>query len=263
MAALQLTRDQLNKFCQGDQDMIRKFEQAFLGIEQIPTLEDGVDNNTLAISTLSDLVRPITINLVEPLSAQIAANTTYTLTAGEATEGMKTIFIPSAFLVASAGGPFTLTISTGLGTDSLVHISANGDTITSGDLMFDIHIDDSGNIATKSWEISGSNANGKYRKAHTGEMRQRGTTSVTTDTAFAPSFYKAVAVTVILPCPFNTIDTINATTNAGGASVGSTYISQQGGAPAPSVTQFAVGVWNSMNATAYGIYWTADGRWRA
>lgn len=146
MASIQLTRDQLNKFCQGDQDMIRKFELAFIGIEQIPGLEDGVDDNTLAISTLSDLVRPITINPIQPLSAQISANTTYTLTAAQATEGMKTILIPAAYLVASAGGPFTLTITTGAGTTETVTISAAGSTIISGDLMFNIQVDAGGNV---------------------------------------------------------------------------------------------------------------------
>jgi len=144
------TRDQLKRWCsdsQGtDEDLLRKIEQVFFGVEQIPGLEDGVDNNTLAISTLSDLVRPITIDPIQPLSAQISSNTTYTLTGGEATEGMKTVLIPSAYLVASAGGPFTLTITTGLGTTETVTISAAGSTIVSGDLIFNIQVDASGNV---------------------------------------------------------------------------------------------------------------------
>lgn len=167
---LRLNRDQLNKFCQGDQDMIRKFEQSFLGIEQIPALEDGVDGNTLAISTLSDLVRPITINLIEPLSAQVSANTTYTLSGGEATEGMKTIFIPDSFLTASAAGPFTLTITTGSGDTVLVPISPSTNTISSGNLMFDIHVDAAGNVSGKSWEIRGLLGSALYTQSHTGAM---------------------------------------------------------------------------------------------
>lgn len=169
--SLTLTRDQLAVICHNDQQAIRTLELTLLGINQLPDLEDGIDDNTLAISTLSDLVRPITINLIEPLPAPVGADTTYTLTGGEATEGMKTVVIPAASLVATAAGPFTLTITTGLGTDALVPITVSTNSITSGALMFDIHIDSVGNITSKYWEISGTGALSSYLQKSTGDMQ--------------------------------------------------------------------------------------------
>src|SRR6185295_17969679 len=104
MASILPTRDQLAALCTDnkgklDEDLLRKLEQVFFGVEDLPNLQDGIDNNTLSIATLSDLVRPITVDLIQPLSGTVASNTTYTLTAAQATEGMKTIFIPSAYLV--------------------------------------------------------------------------------------------------------------------------------------------------------------------
>jgi hypothetical protein len=253
---LQLNRDQLQVLCSDskgvvDFDMVRKFEQAFIGIEQIPSLEDGQDDNTLAISTLSDLVRPITINLIQPLPAPVSSNTTYTLIGGEATEGMKTIFIPSASLIASAGGPFTLTISTGIGTVCLVPISANGDTITSGDLMFDIHIDSAQNIAAKAWDITGSNSNGFYQKKNSGYMEQWG--------QIAGMLVADGTAPVVFPTTFSSAPIIwtGHTISATSASVSSTtsIISSSISVTGCTLAQDSFGT-NAINET-----WLAKGRW--
>jgi len=168
------TRDQLKRWVTDnegtDEDLLRKIEQVFFGVEDLPNLQDGIDNNTLTINTLSDLVRPITIDLVEPLPSPVGGDTTYTLTGGEATEGMKTILIPAASLVATAAGPFTLIITTGSGSTVLVPITVSTNTITSGDLMFDIHIDSSGNVVGKSWEVTGNDGSATYSQSSSGIM---------------------------------------------------------------------------------------------
>src|SRR6185369_4403263 len=181
------TRDQLKRWCTDndgtDEDLLRKIEQVFFGVDDIPALQDGVDDNTLSIATLSDLVRPITVDLIRPLSSTVASNTTYNLTPAQSTEGMKTIFIPSAFLIAAAGGPFTLTITTGAGTTAIVAIAASSDAINSGDLMFDVHVDATGNVVAKDWSFIGSNSNGTYEIRSDGLSQQFGKT--TNDTASA------------------------------------------------------------------------------
>jgi hypothetical protein len=77
--------------------------------------------------------------------------------------------------VASAGGPFVLTFTTNKTntTNVIIPISPFGDTITSGNLLFDIYVDNLGNVTSKYWEISGYNANGTYVKCSNGTMLMR------------------------------------------------------------------------------------------
>ena len=109
-------------------------------------------------------------NTVVPLSAAISGNTTYNTIPN--VQGLYTVWIPVAYLKASAGGPFTLTLSTGVAGKSsvTVPIAASGDTITSTDLLFDVYVDGAGNLSSKAWEISGSNANGSWIKFDDGTM---------------------------------------------------------------------------------------------
>jgi hypothetical protein len=54
-----------------------------------------------------------------------------------------------------------------------VPIATSGDTITSGDLIFDIYVDDTGNVTSKDWDVSGSNSNGAYKLSSTGDAFER------------------------------------------------------------------------------------------
>ena len=82
------------------------------------------------------------------------------------------ILVPAATLKASAGGPFSVTLTTGVSGKSniIIPISPSADTISSGNLLFDINIDSAGNISSKAWSIAGSNSNGSYVKFADGTM---------------------------------------------------------------------------------------------
>jgi len=109
---------------------------------------------------------------IQPLTNPITTNTTYTIPSNVKSA---TILIPATLLKAGTGGPWLLTITAGLGgTNIIVPISASGDTISSDDLLFDISVDVSGNVSSKAWTISGSNANGTYVKSSDGTMEQTG-----------------------------------------------------------------------------------------
>jgi hypothetical protein len=72
----------------------------------------------------------------------------------------------------SSGSAYNITIQSSKGGTStvIVPIAASGDTITSGDLLFDIYIDTNGNITNKSFTVSGSNASGSWVKFADGTM---------------------------------------------------------------------------------------------
>jgi hypothetical protein len=74
-------------------------------------------------------------------------------------------------MVAASGGPYNLTISSGLGGSSIiVPIIKAGDTLLSGNLFFNIYVDGSGNVTSDSFIINASNANGIYEIFSDGTM---------------------------------------------------------------------------------------------
>ena len=122
-------------------------------------------------------------NIINPLPARPSGNVTYAV---PSTSGIYQIYIPSSYLVATSGGPFTLTLNTSKNAASVVvPIGASVNTISSGNLFFNIYVDASGNVTSDAWEISGSNSNGSYEQRSNGEMicRQSVTMAANTDTA--------------------------------------------------------------------------------
>jgi hypothetical protein len=127
------------------------------------------------ITALEDLVASVNSDPTEAVSSPVSGNTTYTISN---VIGFQSILIRKANLVASAGGPFTLTITTGSGDVVYVPIAAFGDTILSGDLLFDVYVDSSGNVISKDWVISGSNTNGAYDLVMNGLCMEKGVSAV-------------------------------------------------------------------------------------
>src|ERR1041385_2490382 len=164
---LSLNRDQLKLIAgTNDQNVIRTLE-LLLG------LGGDVGTNSLNIVQINALLQPMTITPITPLTSQMSGNTTYTIP--DTSQGVRLVIIPSALLVASSGGPWTLTITTGSGTSILVPISAAGDIIDNGmDLIFDLYIDASKNLSSKGWSISAHNALGYYIQAYNGDLTQYG-----------------------------------------------------------------------------------------
>lgn len=99
--------------------------------------------------------------VIFPLKAQPSGNVTYTI---PNVPGILTLYIPARFLIPTAGGPFSLTITTGSGSVVTVPIAASTDTIISGDLLFNVQIDDIGNVISNNWWVSGSDSIGPYLK---------------------------------------------------------------------------------------------------
>ena len=98
---------------------------------------------------------------LQPLTSAISGNFTYS---APSTSGFYSVYVPSAYLVAASGGPYTLTIQSGStpGSTVKVPISAFGNTIASGNLLFDIYVDSNSNVTAKDFQVSGSNSNGSF-----------------------------------------------------------------------------------------------------
>jgi hypothetical protein len=140
---------------------------------------------------------------IEPLSSAISANTTYYL---PATYPAKyTIYIPSDYLIAASGGPYTLTIKTPkFGSSIYVPIIKNGDTLLSGSLQFDVYVDASGNVSSESWNIAASNGLGVYEKYADRRMHASGVTAaLITSSAIGNIYY--IGAGVIFPSAFTTV----------------------------------------------------------
>jgi len=139
------------------------------------------------------------------LGGSIGANRTVTLYLDANNNGNKkyTVVVPAATLVASSGGPFTVTITTGIAgkTTVAVPICKNGDALLSGGLQFDIFVDSVGNVTYGEWEISGSNSNGSYVKFDDGTMICRvalGAVSMASGTTYTWTFPAAFVSTTDL-----------------------------------------------------------------
>lgn len=130
----------------------------------------GMTPDAYATELGSDIFGGTVGGVTQPLSSAISANTSYTLPNAP---GLVSIYIPVAYLKASSGGPFTLTLTTGVSgkTNVVVPISPSGDTISSGYLLFDVYVDSVGNVVSKAWDIVGVNTNGQYSKFAGGAMQ--------------------------------------------------------------------------------------------
>jgi hypothetical protein len=83
------------------------------------------------------------------VSGTASANRTITLYT-DSNNGHKKyqVYIPATCLVASSGGPYTLTITTGSGNSVYIPIAAQGSLILSSSLLFNIYVDSSGNVTS-------------------------------------------------------------------------------------------------------------------
>jgi hypothetical protein len=170
------------------------------------------------------------------------------------------IEIPESSLMASSGGPFVLTLSTGVsGAKTIqVPIAASGDTILSGPLLFDITVDASGNVKSKAWEVSGSNPNGNYRLGSDGEASQRGTStqSFATNTV-SGAIFSGVSGAVSLPRVF--VDTAYKATVTNTSAI--ICVTTSAGITTGSFT-FNTWFSTSVSASSRPYDWIAFGRWR-
>ena len=140
------------------------------------TLESSSDEQSVnsAITYIYDAINKSTqisfAGVIQPLTSPLTAN--YLYNSIPKTSGTYKIYIPAAYLVAASGGPYNLTLTAGASgaTNYIISISPQGDTILSGDLLFDIYVSSSGNIAGYSWSVSGSNSNGTYIKFGDGTL---------------------------------------------------------------------------------------------
>jgi len=193
--------------------------------------------------------------LLNAITKAASGNVTYSL---PKTPGFYTIFIPSAYLTAQTGGPYLLTLTTNLSARSVVTvpIGASTDTILSGDLLFDIYVDSSGNVISKDWTISGSNANGTYIKYMTGGMEQFNLTSpFASSTASGSLFFGTVSVT--FPTVFIAIPAVSSTAQSN--SLGLVWSGFSSTITASGFSLFKIA---DVNGDTGYCSWHAIGRWK-
>lgn len=131
---------------------------------------DLLDKINTSYSELSAAVSSV-IQILFPLPSPPSNDISFTV---PSQPGLYTIYIPAANLVAGSIGQWTLTLTTGKGSPVSIPISSSGDSILSGNLVFDIYVDSDGNISSKDWSIRASNSFGQYNLRSDGSLRQFG-----------------------------------------------------------------------------------------
>ena len=250
---LMLSRAQLSAFL-ADPDAIRAFERLFAAGDRI----EGI--NPLWFAPLG-LAYPL---IIEPLAAAPSGNVVYnTIPQGA---GMYSIKIPVASLKASAGGPFTLTISTGVvgKTTVVVPIAKSTDTIDSGPLLFDVEVDAVGNLTSKGWTpLSGHNSDGSYVMFANGTLIQNVIKAAANITfgALGPLWVSSVIMT--FPVPFAFIDYLMPLPSPIYAGANGLWSGQDAFSNA-TVSAVKYYIWSPTNVgtISVGLMGSAIGRWR-
>jgi hypothetical protein len=129
--------------------------------------QDQAEVTKLSDDLVSQINNTSTSTIFKPLSGVQNGDSIYTLPLGLA---WYKCYIPSAYLVSTDSSGHALTIRTSANGSKVVKVplAPSGDTILSGNLFFDVLIDDAGNVTAGAFEISASNAYGNYTKKPTG-----------------------------------------------------------------------------------------------
>jgi hypothetical protein len=196
---------------------------------------------------------------LQPLTSTLSGNFTYS---APSTSGFYSVYIPVSYLVASSGGPYTLTIQSGStpGSTVKVPISAFGNTIASGNLLFDIYVDSNSNVTAKDFQISGSNTNGTYVQQADGTMICMFTNSVASTITGGPSgglYYTTPSVTLTFPVPFIAVPVVSPSVKRG-ASTALTFGEVDMGTTINTVPMVVL---STSNAGSAYLAYVAFGRW--
>jgi hypothetical protein len=91
-----------------------------------------------------------------------------------------------------------------------VPIIKNGDTLLSGNLLFNIYVDSSGNVTSDAWKIAASNSKGAYALSSSGELTCDYTdgASYTTASSFGTIYYYNTALTYNFPIYFYSVHSV-------------------------------------------------------
>ena len=188
------------------------------------------------------------------ISGSINANRTVNLYYNSGTQnGVKryTVILAS---VASSGGPYTVTLTTGTGATVVVPIAASGDTVYSNPLVFMLYVDSSGNVIDGPWKISGGNTNGSYIMFDDGTMEEWGSF-----TSAAISEYRT------FPMPFIANPTsvqFEAPYPNGASYLRQADLSSNGGTMLSPTTMYVITASNGSGTSGVFYYWHAIGRWK-
>lgn len=190
------------------------------------------------------------------LAGSLASNASFVLPSVASIYKMS---IPTSLLVASSGGPFVLTLTTGKsGTSSVyVPIAANGDTLQSPSLLFNIYVDSAGNVASDSFSVDGSNSNGSWIKYSDGTMICTGYFSASLGTVNWGPYYASYGGNLNFPAAF--ISTPRAFTSFGGSS-SNTYSTFVAGLSSTYINVYVLKFYSATATTQYS--YIAIGRWR-
>lgn len=189
------------------------------------------------------------------LAGSLASNASFVLPSVASIYKMS---IPTSLLVASSGGPFVLTLTTGKsGTSSVyVPIAANGDTLQSPSLLFNIYVDSAGNVASDAFSVDGSNSNGNWIKCSDGTMECNYVTALLTCNTGSSLPWLILSPTYNFPAQFISNPVVNTTPKY------VTYLSwaQPGTVLTPS--SYNVYFYATGSSGSGYVHITAIGRWR-
>ena len=232
---LKLNRQQLTSFLGNNEQLIKTFEALF----------DQVNAADLP---------------VQPLTAQISANTTYILPFTSA--GIQSIYIPAAYLVAASGGPYTLTIQAGSGTVVTVPISAAGTTVPQA-LAFNVYCDGAGNLVTVDMPLYTTSASGSAVRFSDGTMIQWGGSGpYSLNNAVGTTNYASAGIGGTFPIAFVGSAPIFTPDSSGPANYWS-WAANNGVVSLSGFTgQILVAPYASAGAATAYLNWFAVGRWK-
>lgn len=190
--------------------------------------------------------------VITPLTAQISSNVLYTVPSNA---GIYDIYIPVAFMKASSGGPYIVTLTTGTANSTTVvlPIAKSGDTLLSGALFLPIYVDAAGNVTSGDWSVSGSNSNGTWVKYANGIINQYGSDIKNDGLTTVQLFTFPVTFAI-------TLDSIEVQQYGGSTS----SWALQGSVP--TLSTFGVIIYATNGAGAINasrpFFWSATGEWK-
>jgi hypothetical protein len=164
---------------------------------------------------------------------------------------------------ASSGGPFTVTLTTGVSgkQNVVIPIIKSADTLLSGILQFDIFVDSAGNVSSNSFLVRGSNSYGEYVKRSDKTMTCRFTSGTLSTATGGPSggiYYTTPTVILAFPEAFSAIPWVIPTVKRGTTAL--TWGEVENGTTNTTVPMVVL---STSNVGSSYLSYIAEGQWIA
>ena len=204
--------------------------------------------------SISDIVYDVIV-----ISGAISTNRTVNLYYNSGTKNGVKPYTVLCYANASSGGPYTVTLATGVGSSLVISVPASGSTLYGTPTMLCIYVDSNGNVCSVGSIVeSGSNTNGSWIKFADGAMECWGSTARTaTSVLIVATIYRSPAAVIAYPAAF--IAVVYPQFNGSDDSLSNTW---PGSTDTETVNGCNSYAWSSSATASTILRWHAIGRWK-